>query len=370
MKISKGILAGITVIIIVVIAVGIYFVTLPPAPAPKVIKAAFIYMGPVGDVGWTWNHDQSRKHIEEKFGIETAYSEAVPYGDGPRVAEEYIAKGYNVIVFNDAIEVWDPTFSVAKNHPDVYVIHCAGFAHDLPNMATFYGKMYEVRYLNGMVAGYMTKTNKIGFVAAHPIPEVISGLNAFTMGARSVNPEATVHVAFTHSWYDPPTERSVAESLIAIGCDVITQHADSPAVQIAAQDAGIYSLGYQSDMSSFAPDAYLTGCVWNWNPIYEEIFQSIIEERFENKWHYLGMKEGVCTLGPWNPVVPANVKEHVEKVKEDIIEGRFQIWKGPIEDRDGNLRIPEGYVPTDEEVWTGMLWVVTGVVGEIPPAKI
>jgi len=366
-SISRRMLVGIIVVVIAIIVV-VAFVAVSPVTRPqKVWKAAFIYDGPIGDAGWTWNHEQSRKAIEKEFKITTAYSENVAAADAPRVMEEYIAKGYNIIIINDALEVYDPTYSVPKAHPDVYFMHCSGYFHDLPNVASFYGRIYEVRYLNGIVAGLMTKTNKIGYVAAFPIPDCITGLNAFTLGLRSVNPNATVHVTFTHSWYDPGAEKMAADSLISIGCDVLTQHCDSPAVQQAAEEAGIYSLGYQSDLSRFAPHAYLTGCIWNWTPVYEEMFNSILEGRFVNKWYYPGMKEGVCIMGPWNPVVPTEVREYVENVKQQIISGEFQIWKGPIYDREGNLRIPEGYVPTDDEVWQGMYWVVPGVVGEIPP---
>jgi len=342
------------------------------APVKKPISAAFIYIGPVGDTGWTWNHDQARKLLEAEFGITIPYSESVPYGDGPRVATEYISKGANIIFLGDALEVWDPTLSLVKAHPDVYFLHAAGYEHSLANVAAVYGKMYEVRYLNGIVAGRMTKTNKIGYVAAHPIPEVITGLNAFTMGVRSVNPSATVHVAFTHSWYDPSTEKSVAQSLIAIGCDVITQHADSPAAQIAAEDAGIYSLGYQSDMSSFAPHAYLTGCIWNWYPPLSKLFHEIQDGTFKNAWIYPGLAQrtGVIEMGPYNAVVPQSVRDEVAKVRKSIEDGTFQVFQGPLKDRDGNERIPAGHVPTDDEIWTGMLWVVPGVVGEIPPANL
>lgn len=362
----------IAIIIVAVAAIGGYYLMQPPAPTKKAMSAAFIYMGPVGDTGWTWNFDQARKALEKEFGLTIPYSESVPYGDGPRVATEYIQRGANIIMFNDAMENWNPDLSLVKANPEVFFLHAAGYAHELPNLAAFYGKMYEIRYLNGIVAGHMTKTNKIGYVAAHPIPEVITGLNAFTMAVRSVNPDATVHVAFTHSWYDPPTEKSVAQSLIAIGCDVLTQHADSPAVQIAAEDAGVYSLGYQSDMTSFAPHAYLTGAIWNWTPILSQLFHQIQDGTFKNQWLYPGLedKAGVIDMGPYNAVVPQSVRDKVAELRASIENGQFEIFKGPVYDRDGTLRIPDGHVPTDDEIWTGMLWVVPGVVGEIPPARL
>jgi basic membrane protein A len=332
------------------------------------LKPAFIYMGPVGDTGWTWNFDQARVKLEKEFGISIPYSESVPYADGPRVATEYISKGYNIIMFNDAMEVWNPDLSLVKNNPNVYFLHAAGYVHNMTNLVAFYGKMSDVRYLNGIVAGLMTKSGKIGYVAAHPIPEVITGLNAFTLGVRSVNPTATVHVAFTHSWYDPPTEKSVAQSLIAIGCDILTQHADSAAVQIAAEDAGIHSLGYQSDMTQFAPHAYLTGAIWNWYPILSAEFHKIQSGTFKNEWIYPGLESGVVSMGPYNPIVPQTVKDKVAAVQQAIMSGTFNVFAGPISDRDGNVRIPAGHIPTDDEIWTGMLWVVPGVVGDIPPA--
>jgi len=341
---------------------------------PEEVKPIFIYVGPVGDVGWTYNHHyHGLKYIEEKFGIKSFYAESVAAPDAPRIVEEFInTHGVNTVVFTDAIEVYNPDLSLPKKYKDIYFIHCAGYEHSLPNLCAFYGRMYEARYVTGVIAGRMTKSNKIGYVAAHPIPEVITGLNAFTLGVRRVNPDAEVHVAFTHSWYDPGTERTVADSLIGIGCDILTQHCDSPATQIAAEEAGIMSLVYQSvEMMKFAPHAALTGACWNWRPIYDDIFRRILEGRFENKWYYPGMKEGVCILAPYNrKLLPKEVIDEAEKIKKDIISGRLKIWKGPIYDRDGVLRIPEGYVPTEEEVWKGMTWVVPGVVGEIPKPKI
>ncbi|RJS91012.1 BMP family ABC transporter substrate-binding protein [Candidatus Bathyarchaeota archaeon] len=341
---------------------------------PEEVKPIFIYVGPIGDVGWTYNHHHhGLKYIEEKFGIKSFYAESVAAPDAPRIVEEFInTHGVNTVVFTDAIEVYNPDLSLPKKYKDIYFIHCAGYEHSLPNLCAFYGRMYEARYVTGVIAGRMTKSNKIGYVAGHPIPEVITGLNAFTLGVRRVNPDAEVHIAFTHSWYDPGTERTVADSLIGIGCDILTQHCDSPATQIAAEEAGIMSLVYQGvEMMKFAPHAALTGACWNWRPIYDDIFRRILEGRFENKWYYPGMKEGVCMLAPYNrKLLPKEVIDEAEKIKEDIISGRLKIWKGPIYDRDGVLRIPEGYVPTEEEIWKGMTWVVPGVVGEIPKPKI
>lgn len=204
----------------------------------KEIKAAFVYVSPIGDAGWTYMHDQGRQFIEKKYGIKTAYTENVAEGgDDERVIREYAEQGYDVI-FTTSFGFMDATITVAKDFPDTIFEHCSGYK-TAENVGTYFGRMYQARYLTGIVAGAMTKTNKIGYVAAHPIPEVIRGINAFALGVKKVNPEAKVYVVWTGTWYDPAKEKEAAISLLDEGCDVIAQHQDSPAAQQAAEEKAL-----------------------------------------------------------------------------------------------------------------------------------
>ena len=212
------------------------------------VKAAFVYVSPVGDAGWTLAHDNARLAVDELDYVETAYTESVPEGaDAERTISQYVRQGYNLI-FTTSFGYMDPTITVAAGSPDVTFMHCSGFK-TADNVGTYFGRMYQPRYLSGMIAGKMTESNVLGYVAAHPIPEVIRGINAFALGARAVNPDVKVHVVWTQTWYDPAKEREAAESLLDVGADVIAQHQDTPAPQQAAEKRGNYSIGYNSDMT-------------------------------------------------------------------------------------------------------------------------
>ena len=220
--------------------------------ADKEIKVGFVYVSPIGDAGWSYAHDQGRLALEAMDGVTTSYVEAVKEGpDSERVILNMARKGYD-IVFATSFGYMDPMLKVAKKFPKVVFEHCSGFK-TAENMGNYFGRMYQARYLSGMTAGQMTKSNILGYVAAFPIPEVIRGINAFTLGARAVNPQAQVRVVWTKTWYDPATEKEAAKSLLDVGADVIAQHQDSPGPQEAAQERGVYSVGYNTDMASFAP---------------------------------------------------------------------------------------------------------------------
>jgi len=330
------------------------------------LKVAFVYVGPVGDAGWTYAHDMGRRHIEKVFGdlIETKYIESVPEGaESERVIRSLAAQGYDVI-FTTSFGYMDSTLSVAKQFPKTIFLHCSGYK-TYKNMSAYFGRMYEPRYLSGLVAGAMTKSNKIGYVAAHPIPEVIRGINAFALGVKAVNPRAKVHVVWSNTWYDPATEKEAAISLLNMGCDVIAQHQDSPAPQQAAQEYGAYSIGYNSDMSVFAPKAYLTAPVWNWGVYYEKVIRDVLNGTWKSENFWGGMDTGVVDLGPMTDLVPVEVQHLVNVVKQAIIEKRFHPFTGPIYDQNGNLRVPAGEVASDEMLLS-MDWFVDNVVGTIP----
>ncbi len=291
--------------------------------ADKQYKAAFVYVSPAGDHGWTYAHDLGRKHLES-MGIETAYTENVAGPEIERVIRGYAQKGFDMI-FTTSFEYMDATVEVSHDFPDIAFNHCSGFKMS-ENSGNYFGRIYQARYLTGLVAGKMTKSNILGYVAAHPIPEVIRGINSFTKGVREVNPDAVVKVVWTNSWFDPATEKEAALSLISAGADVITQHQDSPAAQEAAQDNGVYSVGYNNDMSNFAPDAHLTSPIWNWGPYYERIAKEVMAGTWEPDSYWGGIEDGIVDIAPFGDMVPQDVQDMVMARRQEIIDGEFKVW--------------------------------------------
>lgn len=310
-------------------------VTTQPTEAKKEIKAAFVYVSPIGDAGWTYMHDQGRLFIEKNYGIKTAYAENIAEGgDDERVIREFAEQGYDVI-FTTSFGFMDATLTVAKDFPKTIFMHCSGY-ETAENVGTYFGRMYQARYLTGIVAGAMTKTDKIGYVAAVPIPEVIRGINAFALGVKKVNPDAKVYVVWTGTWYDPAKEKDAALSLIESGCDVIAQHQDSPAAQQAAEEKGVYSIGYHSDMSKFAPNAHLTAAVWNWSVIYSYIIEEVMNGSWKSEKIWWGLDKGVVGIAPLSKVVPEDIRAMVEEEKQKYLKGTVPVqypFVGPITTR-------------------------------------
>ena len=335
-----------------------------PAP-PEKLKAAFVYVAPIGDLGWTWAHEQGRLMVEKELGdkVETAYIENVAEGpDAERVIRDFAQKGYDII-FATSFGFMDPMLTVAQEFPDKYFEHCSGYK-TADNMATYFGRMYQPRFLSGLVAGKATSANKIGYVAAFPIPEVIRGINAFTLGVRAANPEATVHVVWTQTWFDPVKEKEAAVALLDEGCDVIAQHQDTTEPQKAAQERGMVSIGYDSDMRQFVGDTVLTSPVWNWGPYYVERVKAAMDGTWKTGQYWGGMKDGIVDLAPLSPQVPDDVKALVEEWKQKILSGEWDVFTGPIKGQDGNVKVADGQKMTDEEMLS-MSWFVEGVVGTI-----
>ncbi len=335
-------------------------------PEPQAFKVAFVYIGPPGDLGWTYEHDRGRQYLEQQLGdkVETATVENVPEGpDAARVIRQYAQQGYNMI-FATSFGYMDAMLEVAQEYPDVYFEHCSGYK-TAENMATYFGRMYQPRYLSGIVAGRMTKSNIIGYVAAHPIPEVIRGINAFTLGVRSVNPDAEVHVVWTNTWYDPVKEREAAVALLDEGADIIAQHQDTTEPQKAAQERGALSIGYDSDMRAFVGDTVLTGPVWNWGVYYVKTVQDAINGTWKTHQYWGGMADGVVELADFSPKVPQDVRDEVNAAKEKILSGEWDVFCGPIVDQDGNTVVAEGECMSDGDM-LGMNFFVDGVVGTIP----
>ncbi len=343
-----------------VVMIGLLLPALGQAQAED-IKAGFVYVSPIGDAGWSYAHDQGRLTIDKVDGVSTSYVEAVPEGpDAERVIANMARKGFDVI-FTTSFGYMDPTLKIAKQYSDVEFLHCSGFkTHG--NMSNYFGRMYQARYLSGLVAGAMSKSNIIGYAAAFPIPEVIRGVNAFTIGVREMNPEAEVRVVWTKTWYDPALEKEAAKSLLDVGADVIAQHQDSPGPQEAAQEAGAYSVGYNTDMSQFAPKAHLTAPVWNWSVFYAHVIDKIKAGEWDAGAYWWGINEGIVDLAPISDTVPADVKAKVAERKKEIMDGAFHVFEGPLKNQKGEVKIPAGQSATDEQL-LGMTWFVEGVVG-------
>ncbi len=331
------------------------------AVAQKEMKAGFVYVSPVGDAGYSYAHDQGRLEVEKMDGVKTSYAESVAEGpDSERVILNMARKGYDII-FATSFGYMDSMLKVARQFPKTVFMHCSGFKK-AENMGNYFGRMYQARYLSGMVAGAMTKSKILGYVAAFPIPEVIRGINAFTLGAQSVNPEVTVRVVWTKTWYDPATEKEAAKSLLDVGADVIAQHQDSPGPQEAAQEKGVYSIGYNSDMSSFAPESHLTAPVWNWGPYYQKVVESVRNGSWKSEAAWPGMEQDVVKLAPFSSMVPKKVQDKVLAKQKDIIAGAYTVFSGPVKDQKGVVKIADGKAATDEELLQ-MNWFVEGVVG-------
>jgi len=338
----------------------------PAAGAPKTgeLKIGFLYSSAVGEAGYCWAQDQGRKALEKMEGVKTSYVEAVKEGaEAERVIENMARSGHELI-FATSFGYMDPTLKVAKDFPNVKFMHCSGFK-TADNVSNYFGRMYQARYLTGMVAGMMTKSNLIGYVAAFPIPEVIRGINAFTLGVRSVNPQAQVRVVWTKTWFDPALEKDAAMSLLDVGADVIAQHQDSPGPQEAAQQRGKYSIGYNSDMARFAPKAHLVSAVWDWAPMYEFIVKEVRAGTWKGgRALWWGMDKGVVDITPFGPMVPKAVQDKVLAKKAELVKGVDNIFVGPIKGQAGDVKIAAGARAEDKDL-LGMTWFVEGVVGSV-----
>jgi basic membrane protein A len=332
--------------------------------AKELPSAAFVYVGPTGDLGWTYAHDQGRLALEE-IGVETAYVELVPEGpDSARVIRDFAEKGYD-IVFATSFGYMDSVIEVAADYPDTIFEHCTGYKV-ADNVGIYDGRGYQGWYLAGIVAGRMTENNVLGYIAPYPIPEVVRNMNAFTLGARSVNPDVEVHPIWIYAWVDPPKEREAAEALYDLGADVIARESDSTEADKLAQEKGVYVIGYNSDVArDQSPDAFLTAPIWHWDVFYKQAIQNTATGAWTNEPVWWGMAEGILSLAPIADFVPQDVKDLVEEEQARILSGEFDVFEGPINDNRGELRVPAGETMSDEDKLS-FGWLVEGVIGEIP----
>jgi len=339
----------------------------PPKMAEP-LKVGFVYVSPIGDAGWTTQHNRGREQMQQALGdkVTTSFVEKVPEGaDAERVIRDLAAQGHKLI-FTTSFGFMNPTIKVAEEFPDVRFEHATGYKR-AANVGTYNVRFYEGRYAAGVLAGRMTKTNTLGYVGAFPIPEVLQGINAFTLGARSVNPKAQVRVIWVSSWYDPGKERDAANALIGQGADILTHHTDSSAVVATAEEKGRLAIAYHSDMSKFGPKAQLAAVTHHWGEYYTRTAQSVLDGTWKpgNLWG--GMKDGMIKVEAFNESVPKDIVELVEAKAAAIKAGEFHPFTGPIRSNDGREIAAKGAVLTDEQLGT-MDFYVEGVVGKVPAA--
>jgi basic membrane protein A and related proteins len=338
----------------------------PAAAKPEPLKIAFAYVGPVGDGGWTFAHDNARKALEAEFGdkIQTSFVESVPEGaDAERVFRDMAAQG-NKLVFGTSFGYMEPMNKVAADFKDVRFEHATGYK-TTDNLRTYDSRTYEGAYMAGVIAGGMTKSNTLGVVASVPIPEVIRNINSFTLGAQSVNPKVKTKVVWVNNWFDPPKETEAATSLINGGADVLMQNTDSSAVLQTAEKMGKRGFGWDSDMTAYGPKAHLGSATINWAPYYKKAVSDALAGSWSTGQAWWGVKEGAIDLVSIAADVPAELKAKVDSVKAGLKDGSFVIWKGPILDQSGKEVLAKDVV-ADDAFLGGIKFYVKGVEGKLP----
>ena len=336
------------------------------APKTEPLKIAFAYVGPVGDGGWTFAHDNARKALEAEFGdkIVTSFVESVPEGaDSERVLRDMASQG-NKLVFGTTFGYMEPLAKLAPEFPDVKFEHATGYK-TAPNLRTYDSRTYEGAYMAGVVAGSMTKTNTLGVVASVPIPEVIRNINSFTLGAQSVNPKIKTKVVWVNAWFDPPKETEAATSLINGGADVLFQNTDSPAVLKTAEEKGKRAFGWDSDMTAYGPKAHLGSAIIDWSPYYKKTVNEVLNGTWTTGTAWWGVKEGAIDLISLAEDVPAETKAKVDEIRAGLKDGSYNIWKGPIMGSDGKEVLAKDVV-ADDAFLGGIKFYVKGVEGKVP----
>ena len=323
------------------------------------LKACFIYVGPVGDFGWSYQHDQGRQAMEKHFAgkVETAYLESVPEGaDAERAIERFAREGCGII-FTTSFGYMNPTLKVAQKYPKVMIEHATGYK-TAKNVATYNSKFHEGRYILGQIAAKMSKKGTAGYIGSFPIPEVVSGINSFLLGAQSVNPDFKVKIVWANSWFDPAKEADAAKALIDQGADIISQHTDSTAPLQVAAERGVLGFGQASDMIAFAPKSQLTAIVDEWGPYYIERVQAVLDGKWESKQTWHGLKEGHVVMAPYTNL-PDDVVA-MAKATEEKIKGGWEPFTGPIIKQDGTEAAAAG-VRLDDGAILGMNWYIKGI---------
>ena len=342
----------------------------PSAPAPKPpLKVAFVYVSPIGEAGWTYQHEQGRLAMHRALGdqVTSTVVESVAEGaDAERVMRDLAAQGHQLI-FATSFGYLEPALRVAAEFPDVKFEHAGGYK-TARNLNTYNARYYEARYLAGLVAGKASKSGIAGYVAGFPVPEVVQGINAFALGMREANPNAQVRVLWLNTWFDPAREREAAQSLVNQGADVLTNHSGSPAVPQAAQanfkTKGVRAIAYQSDMRAFAPDAQLAAVTHHWGGYYTQVARAVLAGTWKPQPVWGGMKDGLVQLSAIGAEVPAPVRALVESRRQAIIDGRHAPFTAPLVDNEGRMHLAQGRL--DDASIAAMNWFVRGVVGSVP----
>ena len=337
-----------------------------PANAAEKTKVGFVYVGPVGDHGWTYEHNQGRLAIEKAFGnkVETSYVENVSEGpDAERVIQQLARNGHDII-FTTSFGFMNPTLKVAKRFPDVKFEHATGFKR-ADNMSTYSARFYEGRHVIGLIAGKMTKTNTIGYIASFPIPEVVRGINAAYLAAKSVNPNIKFKVIWVNTWFDPGKEADAAKALIDQGADILMQHTDSPAAMQIAEKKGIFAFGQASDMKAFGPNAQLTAIIDNWGPYYVARVKAVMDGTWNSKDTWDGIAPGMVGLADFSDKIPADLRTMATKARDDIAAGRLHPFTGPINKQDGSVWLKADETAPDGDL-AGINFYVEGVEGSLP----
>lgn len=337
-----------------------------PASAQAKVKAGWIYVGPIGDFGFSYQHDQGRLQVIEALGdsVETVYVENVPEGpDCERVLTQMALDGANII-FATSFGFMDPTINVAAKFPDVKFEHCTGYK-TAPNVAIYNARFYEGRAVIGHIAGKMTKANKVGYIASYPIPEVIMGINAAYIHAKKANPAIEFKIVWAFTWFDPAKEADACNALIEQGCDVIMQHTDSTAPMTIAEAKGMYAFGQASDMAQFGPKACLTSIIDDWGPYYIDRVKEVQAGTWATKDTWGGIGDGEVVIAPINESVPAEIRAEAEALTASIADGSYHPFTGPLKKQDGSDWLADGE-RAEDGVLLGMNFYVEGLVGDIP----
>ena len=336
------------------------------ASAADKTKVGFVYVGPIGDHGWSYEHNQGRLAVEKAFGdrVKTTYVENVSEGpDAARVIQQ-LARGGHSVIFTTSFGFMNPTLKVAKRFPEVKFEHATGFKRS-KNVATYSGRFYEGRHVIGLIAGKMTKSNTVGYIASFPIPEVVRGINAAYLAAKSVNPKVKFKIVWVSTWFDPGKEADAANALIDQGADVLMQHTDSPAAMQIAEKKGIYAFGQASDMVKFGPKAQLTSIIDDWGPYYVARVKAAMDGTWKSQDTWDGIGPGMVDIAPFSKSIPNDVRAMAAKARDNIAAGKLHPFTGPINKQDGSPWLKAGQTASDGEL-AGMNFYVQGVEGSLP----
>jgi basic membrane protein A len=349
---------------LLIVALSVMFFSVAATAGDKT-KVGFIYVGPTGDHGWTYRHDIGRQDVEKHFGdkVETTFIESVKYGPDSERAIRAMAKSGADIIFATSFGYMEPMLKVAKEFPNVKFEHATGYKQS-KNMSSYGLRLYQARHVQGVIAGMMTKTNKICYVGAFPIPEVIREINTYYLGAKSVNPDVDIDIVWVNTWYDPGKEAQAAKVMIAEGCDMVAQHTDSPAPLQTAEKAGVLGFGQASNQYKFAPKAQLTATIDNWSPYYIQKVQDVMDGTWKSGDYFGHMKDDVVQMAPFTNM-PDDVKAFAQKIKDGITNGKYFAFTGPIKDNTGKLQLKDGEIADDGHL-NSMMYYVEGIDAKVP----